>query len=185
MNITAFDFGNTRLKMGTISNGSIENLSFCTYLDDYKDLCLKYIHDNKSEKVLVSVVNKKNYENFLTTLKLDVSFLSILSFKNFKTVYADSNSLGIDRILAMLGARKMSKKNCIVIDAGTATTIDYIDDKFLQNKKNIIVAIILPNLFWIIFSNLSSGTYIGFVQLLFFILFTINLIKFEKKEHST
>ena len=62
MNITAFDFGNTRLKMGTISNGSIENLSFCTYLDDYKDLCLKYIHDNKSEKVLVSVVNKKNYE---------------------------------------------------------------------------------------------------------------------------
>lgn len=57
----------------------------------------------------------------------------------------------------------------------------FIDDKFLQNKKNIIVAIILPNLFWIIFSNLSSGTYIGFVQLLFFILFTINLIKFEKK----
>ena len=102
MNITAFDFGNTRLKMGTISNGSIENLSFCNYLDDYKDLCLKYIHDNKSEKVLVSVVNKKKYENFLTTLKLDVSFLSILSFKNFKTVYADSNSLGIDRILACL-----------------------------------------------------------------------------------
>ena len=57
----------------------------------------------------------------------------------------------------------------------------FIDDKFLQNKKNIIVAIILPNLFWIIFSNLSSGTYIGFVQLLFFILFTINLIQFEKK----
>lgn len=138
MNITAFDFGNTRLKMGTISNGSIENLSFCTYLDDYKNLCLKYIHDNKSEKVLVSVVNKKNYENFLTTLKLDVSFLSILSFKNFKTVYADSNSLGIDRILAMLGARKMSKKNCIVIDAGTATTIDYIDDKFLH-KGGIIL----------------------------------------------
>ena len=38
----------------------------------------------------------------------------------------------------MLGARKMSKKNCIVIDAGTATTIDYIDDKFLH-KGGIIL----------------------------------------------
>ena len=32
----------------------------------------------------------------------------------------------------------MSKKNCIVIDAGTATTIDYIDDKFLH-KGGIIL----------------------------------------------
>ena len=59
-----------------------------------------------------------------------------------------------------------------------------VNDIFLKDKKNIIIAIIIPNLFWIIFSNLSSGTTSGFFQLLFIIAFIINLISLDKETNS-
>lgn len=59
-----------------------------------------------------------------------------------------------------------------------------VNDIFLKDKKNIIIAIIIPNLFWIIFSNLSSGTTSGFFQLLFIIAFIINLISLDKDTNS-
>ena len=60
-----------------------------------------------------------------------------------------------------------------------------VSDTYLKDKKNIIIAIIIPNLFWIIFSNLSSGTYIGFFQLLLIFVFIINLIYLDKEKNDT
>ena len=59
-----------------------------------------------------------------------------------------------------------------------------LSDSFLRDKRSIITAIILPNLFWIIFSNLSSGTSLGFFQLLFIIAFIINLISLDKEKNE-
>ena len=59
-----------------------------------------------------------------------------------------------------------------------------VSDSFLKDKRSIITAIILPNLFWIIFSNLSSGTSLGFFQLLFIIAFIINLISLDKEKNE-
>jgi len=59
-----------------------------------------------------------------------------------------------------------------------------VSDSFLKDKRSIITAIILPNLFWIIFSNLSSGTSLGFLQLLFIIAFIINLISLDKEKNE-
>ena len=59
-----------------------------------------------------------------------------------------------------------------------------VSDSFLRDKRSIIAAIILPNLFWIIFSNLSSGTSLGFFQLLFIIAFIINLISLDKEKNE-
>ena len=59
-----------------------------------------------------------------------------------------------------------------------------VSDSFLRDKRSIITAIILPNLFWIIFSNLSSGTSLGFFQLLFIIAFIINLISLDKEKNE-
>ncbi|GAB7140118.1 type III pantothenate kinase [Deferribacterales bacterium RsTz2092] len=39
------------------------------------------------------------------------------------------NALGTDRLMAAVAARKMHKTNCIIIDYGTATTIDALTDK--------------------------------------------------------
>ena len=59
-----------------------------------------------------------------------------------------------------------------------------VSDSLLKDKRSIIIAIIMPNLFWIIFSNLSSGTYLGFFQLLFIIAFIINLISLDKEKNE-
>lgn len=44
-----------------------------------------------------------------------------------KNAYADYARLGVDRWLAMLGAMQISEGPCIVIDAGTAITIDVVN----------------------------------------------------------
>ncbi|MEQ9310141.1 MAG: type III pantothenate kinase [Balneolaceae bacterium] len=43
--------------------------------------------------------------------------------------YETTESLGIDRYLACLGAKSKTSKAAVVIDAGSACTIDYIDEK--------------------------------------------------------
>ena len=42
--------------------------------------------------------------------------------------YESPESLGMDRYMACLGARSVAEKAVIVVDAGTACTIDYMDD---------------------------------------------------------
>ena len=59
-----------------------------------------------------------------------------------------------------------------------------VSDSLLKDKRSIITAIIMPNLFWIIFSNLSSGTSLGFFQLLFIIAFIVNLISLDKEKNE-
>ena len=58
-----------------------------------------------------------------------------------------------------------------------------VSDSFLKDKRSIITAIIMPNLFWIIFSNLSSGTSLKFFQL-FIIVFIINHISLVKEKNE-
>lgn len=43
--------------------------------------------------------------------------------------YETPETLGLDRYMACLGARVVSETPVVVIDAGTACTIDYMDDK--------------------------------------------------------
>ncbi|QWD77868.1 type III pantothenate kinase [Polynucleobacter sp. MWH-Svant-W18] len=43
-----------------------------------------------------------------------------------RTLYQDSSKLGADRWAAMIGARALSNTNTIVVNAGTATTIDLL-----------------------------------------------------------
>ena len=59
-----------------------------------------------------------------------------------------------------------------------------VSDTFLEDKKSIVSSIIIPNLFWIIFSNVSSGTSLGYFQLLFIIVFIINLVSLDKEENE-
>jgi type III pantothenate kinase len=41
--------------------------------------------------------------------------------------YDQPDSLGADRWSALIGARKMTQHNCVVVCAGTATTVDWLD----------------------------------------------------------
>ena len=46
--------------------------------------------------------------------------------EGMRTLYQDSSKLGSDRWSAIIGARSLSKANALIINAGTATTIDLL-----------------------------------------------------------
>ena len=46
--------------------------------------------------------------------------------EGMRTLYQDSSKLGSDRWSAIIGARSLSKVNALIINAGTATTIDLL-----------------------------------------------------------
>jgi len=50
----------------------------------------------------------------------------------FQHCYVDATRLGVDRWLAMLGARQLHRDNLLVVDAGTALTLDLLD----QNQQH-------------------------------------------------
>lgn len=47
-------------------------------------------------------------------------------FTGLRTLYQDPSKLGADRWAAVIGARALSKNNTLIVNAGTATTIDLL-----------------------------------------------------------
>lgn len=54
---------------------------------------------------------------------------TVAEFDGLKNSYNSPGDLGVDRWLAMLSAKEISKSDFCVIDAGTAITIDVVDKK--------------------------------------------------------
>lgn len=52
--------------------------------------------------------------------------------------YIDTGKLGIDRWLAMLAARQRSSEACVIVDSGTAITIDVLDARGSHNGGFIL-----------------------------------------------
>ena len=86
------------------------------------------------KKILVSSVasqevNEKCHKILLSELGIEPYFVQVQkTYKGLTTLYATSK-LGVDRWLACLAAWSKYKKNLIVIDAGTAITVDFINYK--------------------------------------------------------
>lgn len=95
------------------------------------------------EQVILSSVRKEiadvvqNHSDRLTIYQITTADLGIIKL-NYKT----PESLGIDRVLACLGAAVHSKgQDVIVVDAGTACTIDYMTKDYTFNG-----GVIMPGL---------------------------------------
>jgi type III pantothenate kinase len=48
------------------------------------------------------------------------------SYTGMRSLYQDASKLGADRWAALIGARALSNKNTLIVNAGTATTIDLL-----------------------------------------------------------
>ena len=73
------------------------------------------------DKLLISYLNSKN-------LKFSLLKDLIENFK-FRTNIRNRNEIGDDRIVNMIYAKKLFRNSVIVIDFGTATTLDVLDHK--------------------------------------------------------
>ena len=121
------DIGNTRVKwqqrdeINIISSDSV-------LVENFMDIDLKEIKTLK--KVIVSNVNHsivldKLKEN-LIHFHCPIVEVTSESSEELINDYTDQKTLGVDRWLAAMGAWKIYGEDVIVINAGTAITIDLI-----------------------------------------------------------
>lgn len=126
------DIGNTVTKLARFEDNTIKEL---IRFVDTNNLIKKLVESDTEEIAVASVVpdrTQKLIEHFdnRNIFQIDHSLKFNIGFN-----YFPFTSLGIDRICAMEGAlvktseKKKENRNILVIDFGTATTINFISDK--------------------------------------------------------
>ena len=134
------EIGNSSTKLAVCNGFKISNINYLENIDNsrflvnlnsiIKNLVLKKPNINQ---IVISYVNrkimtkiKKNLINKFPNLKLNI--LKEKKYKNFKIKYKNIDSVGLDRFFNCLGARTLNNKTgSIVVDIGTATTFDVIN----------------------------------------------------------
>lgn len=140
--------GNTRTRLALARRGQLEpstvlpNTDLGALVDTAVDLNLKAgaspdasesDQDNQPLIVLASVNDPVANEltKLLTARQLRPARIGIAKGSDLPipmiTSLTDDSTVGIDRLLGALGAFARSKQACIVIDAGTAVTVDFVD----------------------------------------------------------
>ena len=130
------DIGNTSIKLCLINDKLkiIKKYSIKTEkLMKEKNIIKLFkpiLDKNIKKKVLFSSVVPKAYVKINKLLKkknYHVYEVKNLSLKNLIKIKIDKyNQLGSDRIANAIGAYSLYKKNCLIIDFGTATTFDIV-----------------------------------------------------------
>lgn len=123
------DIGNTRTKYAIYQKGELSGLKSLDIKDLSQLTSIVRTHD-----VSVCFYASVKDSNIAAQLEKQLAALDIACHRvetqrqceSLVNVYQEYSRLGVDRWLAMLGARKLKPhKPCIVIDSGTATTIDF------------------------------------------------------------
>jgi len=142
-----FDVGNTRLKWaavestqqpsdrqkklwaysGSISSKSLASAEHRAELADYITKTLP----KPDASGFACVACKEVMENLKSLFPqwIDISWKHLKGdsqFNGLRTLYQDPSKLGADRWAAVIGARALSNTNTLIINAGTATTIDLL-----------------------------------------------------------
>ncbi len=147
--ILLLDIGNTRIKWGILFKDEIVETGAVTISEAKNSGFSSLIRSIPKgiDRVLASNVSSIKISTRLSAA-IGVSYGCDIEFINRDlksygviTEYSEPRQLGIDRWVAMIGARSEFKGEIAIIDAGTAVTIDFV------NKKGVHVGgHILPGL---------------------------------------
>lgn len=130
MNILYLDIGNSRTKIAVYKEPKWERIRTldCSHYEEIKALIEQNLHDY--DVIHIASVLKDVVEGLITEFPVE----KIIPFTNDhipkdRIIYESRATMGVDRFLAAYGAWSQRGNSCIVIDAGTACTIDYIDQR--------------------------------------------------------
>ena len=125
------DLGNSRAKLAhrhatqeyvSIANSELSTEAILAACSDFGGV---------SEVVICSVRDKAFNDDFVAQLRRNDLTVTLLDWSDVEpylsTIYDSRQSLGLDRQLAMLGARYYGQGPALVLDLGTASTIDALD----------------------------------------------------------
>jgi type III pantothenate kinase len=116
------DIGNSKSKWSLVEN-QIDQRSGSFFNHDIEE----FVVPEDIDEVLIASVGREEYENILIS-KLKFICKNIIFAQIDKQLLEInySNELGIDRWLGALAVTKRTTNNAILIDAGSAVTIDFI-----------------------------------------------------------
>lgn len=120
------DIGNSSIKIKTLEKGTWANVYSCKTNEAEK--AAGFLKRSGKPASGISVV-KAAAEHISTETGEQVKWLTVNELPKGTLDYQTPETLGIDRYMACLGARSQASGSVIVVDAGTACTIDYMDDK--------------------------------------------------------
>jgi type III pantothenate kinase len=127
-----FDCGNSQIKAQYFQAGRLRASFSCSYKVEWGQRLTRWMEPLESTQAyLCSVLDNERQagldaclgERFTTNV---IRFRSGPQALGVTNGYAEPGRLGSDRWMALLGAAGMSAKDCIVIDAGSAITLDLL-----------------------------------------------------------
>ena len=136
MKALLLDVGNTRLKWGVLAGEQIRRTGHLAQ-QKISEQGLAVLTSKLPRDVDVVYASNVAGATFATRLsgvigahcKCDVHFAkSVREACGVRNGYRQPRQLGVDRWVAMIGAWSEFEAACVVVDAGTAVTIDVIDD---------------------------------------------------------
>lgn len=148
--LLTIDAGNTRTKWAVFNQaGNIINNGAC----DNKALKMADFSDLRFERVAISNVAGEQHATILTE-KLAPYSASICWINTTTEAcgvinqYHKTTALGVDRWAALVAAWHLKSAPCVVVNAGTAVTIDALsaEQNNLKNQAVFIGGLILPGL---------------------------------------
>lgn len=143
--LIAIDSGNTHIKWGLhdgsnwLKQGSLALNKSMSLQKEWQDLPKPHsiIVSNVSNKI-----SKKELSELLSCWKVKPEWITALRYQcGVRNYYANPSLLGSDRWAALIAAWKWQKKGCLVVDVGTAMTVDALSD-----TGEFLGGIILPGL---------------------------------------
>jgi type III pantothenate kinase len=133
------DYGNSSAKVGIFNQQNlIEKFTFTTAEDLHQ-----FLHQSSAENILVSSVKTDAHEiaSWATHSKNKFILHHTLPLP-IQNCYATPSTLGVDRLAGVCGGQQLFPgSHCLVIDAGTCITYDFID-----RDKNYLGGSISPGL---------------------------------------
>jgi type III pantothenate kinase len=121
------DIGNSFSKLAIINNRDIRSVMHTEHLSP--QFLENFLDDNDIENSIVSSVSTdvSEYETILKNRTNYIRFTGTSS-SQIKNQYKTPETLGLDRYAAVIGAQSMyPQQNCLVIDAGSCITYDFVD----------------------------------------------------------
>jgi type III pantothenate kinase len=134
MTTLALDIGNTRLKWATFEDGEIRSRGamFLAEVDQFVER--EGFDRSAPESVIGSHVaglaSREKIERQFAALEVPVSWIrSTAQSCDVTNGYDDPSRLGTDRWAALIAARARNLLPCVVVSAGTALTVDQMDER--------------------------------------------------------
>lgn len=122
------DIGNSFIKVASHSDGNWEILLRSRH-DRIQDVMKLIETSRKPNQIIVasSVVSDLK-SSLIQRFGKDIRFIGVSDFPKKLINYDTPETLGVDRVLACFGAHSIAgNKAVVVVDAGTATTIDFMN----------------------------------------------------------